>query len=307
MVVESTQAMKTRVLTLVVLSLALLLSTHFALKFKEVDPKGADNNLLELELPREIGNFLKGNIRPIALSLRSENFSIDLGVQQNGWWWIFKPERTMANQIWVHQWIASLTRASLLRTLGPEEWDPVGVEDSFDVKLYGSGNEMISFQVLRLKSAPEYLYFQLEDGSAIKAECSVPPILPKSMDEVRTQRIWPFEMPAITSLTYSRGAQTRKWSLVNEKWTTDRLAETKFWQNFFKKWGQWGSTSFLEKHTPSAAAIASWKIEFISGEKSLLELFRDPIHGWVVQYRGRSIAQVIDESTRQTCFPEGDF
>ena len=299
--------MKTRAAILLFLIFALFLTTRFALDLKEKGPNSNPSNLRELKIAGSAGDFLKGKIRPIAMGISSGGFSLDLGLQQNGWWWIFRPEKTMANQPWAHQWATALTQPKLLRKLQPSEWKPINVEETYQIKLYGSGNITADFQLFKLKSSPQYVYFQLEDGSAIKAEWDAPPTWPKNMAEVRTKRLWPFDMTAIKTLTYQRGGKTRTWSLLDGKWKTNRHANPRFWEPFFKRWGQWSSRAFLENHQTKDQAQASWEIEFQSGDRAKVELFPHPIYKWIAQYRGRPIAQVLTEESLLACFPTEDF
>lgn len=299
--------MKGKALILLALCITLFFLAKQAVDIKESTPEQARAELLKLDGVDSAREFLTGRIRPIAMSLSSRDFKVDLAAQQNGWWWVYRPETTMADQIWAHQWVTGLTQSSLLRVLSKEEWDPIGIENAYDVKLFGSGNKTLSLRLLQLRSSPQHIYFELENGMAVKGEWKTPPTWPSSMSEIRTRRLWPFEMEAVSELTYQRGGLNRVWNLVDGKWKTDRQADMRFWQKFFKNWGQWGCNSFLENYSPSEKPAATWEIKFHSGESSLMELYEDPLHGWVTLYRGRTIAQVLNSETKVHCFPKGDF
>jgi len=298
--------MKTRILVVLLLCGALALSTKWALDLKEASVEEQRASLLEFTGPGHAEAFLTGKIPPFAMSLGSNGFLVNLVLQDNGWWWVASPEQTMADQFWVHQWITLLTQPKLMRILKPDQWNPVGVETTCDVKLLGGENKTLSFKIYRLRTAPQHLFYELEDGSAVKVEVDTLPSWPCNMDGVRTNRLWPFENQAISTMTYQRGHTTRTWTLKDGKWNTDRPANTEFWKSFFKKWDQWGSKAFLDSQKVTGEPLAFWELTFHSGSRSRLELFQDTVHGWVARYRGGSIAQVLNEETILDCFPDND-
>jgi hypothetical protein len=259
---------------------------------------------LDAETERQISpvsEILSGRDRLVGMDLEHDGLKMSFGLRDNGWWWMILPETTMPKQLEVSQWVSALTRPRVQRVILPEEWSPTAIEFSLTARLVGleTHSTVVYF---RLKSQKDFYYLQLENGSVLKAELQIRPFWPTKIYEFRTLRLFPFETGAVDAMTAEMNSYEREWQRDEQEWTS-RGELTDWWRAFFKDWLKSYCQSFIEDFQPKSSPLATWEIRFVEGNVAHAELYRDELGQWIFTYRGRKVAQVIDEEMARRCFP----
>ena len=281
------------------LLVALGLLSRFALHL-ESTPRQMDAETERQISP--VSEILSGRDPLVGMDLEHDGLKMSFGLRENGWWWMLVPERTMPKQLEVSQWVSALTRPRVQRVIQPEEWSPANTEFMLTARLIGAKTHS-TVVYIRLKSQENFYYLQLENGSVLKSELQIRPFWPQEISEMRTLRLFPFETGAVEALTVSMGSEyEREWKRDEQEWTS-RGELTEWWKAFFKDWLKAYCKSFLEDFEPTSEPLGTWKINFVEGNVAHAELYRDGLGQWIFTYRGRKVAQVIDEEMARRVFP----
>jgi hypothetical protein len=277
---------------------ALGLLSRYALQL-ESTPKELDAETERHISP--VSEILSGRDHLVGMDLEHDGLKMSFGLRENGWWWMLTPERTMPKQLEVSQWVNALTRPRVQRVILPKEWSPTAIEFSLTARLVGLKTHS-NVVYYRLKTQKDFYYLKLENGSVLKAELQVKPFWPTHMNEMRTLRLFPFETGAVDAMTIKMESYEREWQRDEKEWTSQGEL-TDWWKGFFRGWLKSYCQSFIENFEPKTTPLATWEIRFVEGNVAHAELYKNDLGQWIFAYRGRKVAQVIDETMARGCFP----
>lgn len=259
------------------------------------------------EVLRPVSEILSGRDPLIKMELEANGLKIDFALQSNGWWWMTSPEQGMADQQTVYQWDRAITAPRIQRILKPEEWRGVKADFLLKARLIGRNTQSVIEYILLPSQKDSFYYLKLENGSVLKCEKQFSPLWPQNVEGMRTKRLFPFQLDSVAKLSMGAeggagGKELRIWTRKGRQWTSQGQL-TEEWKTFLKKWLDQTCLSFVNDHVPAGNPLAFLEIEFVEGGKAQVELRKSPLGQWVLSYKGRSIAQVLDEETAKLCFP----
>jgi hypothetical protein len=251
--------------------------------------------------------LLLGNEPLMALKMSSQGQSITFALRPNGWWWMIEPERTMARQAIIQQWVGALTKPKLMRVLQKNEWNPTNLTQSIELELVSSHTTAL-VRYMRLEAQPQFYYLQLSNGVVLKAEDLVTLHWFDKTSDWRTRRLWPFELEAVEKMIYKQNSTQREWLNTETGWTCSGRPPMDNWKLYFKAWDNLGCQAYIEALPKDGmVALAQWEFTFASGDQALLELFKTEYGEWLVSFRGRDMGQLLTLETVQQAFPEGPW
>lgn len=283
-------------------ALALLLLLGFLLQWAvELDSKPQQMDGETQDQLSPVSPILSGQDMLLGIKLESVDLKMTFAVRSNGWWWMFHPEMTMADQGAISPWVTALTRPKIQRILSPSEWKPQGETLRLKVGFKGRNSES-TLAFVRLGAQPNFYYLELSNGSVLKCEAMPLPAWPKDHKLWRTKRLFPMDLRSIASMHCRWSGHERQWLREKDQWTSTGSLSP-WWKTFFKEWQNMLCQSFIENFEASTPALAEWEIRFVEGNVATAKLYQDALGQWILAYEGRSIAQVLDQEVALACFP----
>lgn len=221
---------------------------------------------------------------------------------ETGYWWLFEPERGMANQYKMSVWLNTLMMPKIMRWLKPSATQRALLNDAISVELeYGKGKvHQIKYYELENRKDSIFIYLPTQDKILV-LEFFERMGSELNLTDYRTIRIFPFKPNATKVMTYRVHGKEYKIAKQDKGWEIN-FQMNKTWENLIQKMYNAASKGFVESRLPGEV-LASWEFEYESGEKSKLELFLTQ-KGYVAYYRGRDIGQILDQREVTEFFPE---
>lgn len=238
------------------------------------------------------------------ITLKKNDIEIQFFKNQVGSWIMMKPEKIIAEQIYLHQILEYVFKPNVQRVFFlPKSHSPylrngVSVNLNFNQKLIQSVYYFIPHQ-----NHFVYWYFP-KNKTVLKVEKNAELFKDLNFSEFFIQKVLPFKLESIHQIIYKREEIEKIFENTKTGWVSSTVpSET--WKTVLNKFNYATCIEYISE-CEIVKKIASYHFIFKGGQQSLLELLLDKHKGYVLNYKGTKRYQVISAETASMLFPKSE-